>query len=212
MSLAVVLLCRLACAQGTLLSDFQVWNEIDVSARLGSHSDLSWVNQGRFSTQYPNPQTYLTGVDWKIAMGRGFEFTPSYYHLAAESVTGSSAHFQLPMLSVSARGRWKRTTFADRNRFLGALRKNDNFWIYVNRPRIDREIGCGRWGSSAFVWDELFYFSPFHAWTRNRAAAGLRKEFSDYVAADVYFLRQDDSRVQPRAIVGIGTNLEWRIR
>ncbi len=65
---------------------------------------------------------------------------------------------------------------------------------------------------SAFVWDEIFYFSLFRSWTRNRFAAGVHKQLNENWATDVYYLRQDDSHVQPCAINGLGLTLELRIR
>jgi hypothetical protein len=199
-------------AQKAELSDFQSWDEVDVSARLSRNLDLSWVSQGRLSTGYPNPATYLTGADLKVGLGHYFEMTPSYYYLGVNSVTGHSGHFHVPMLSVTARSAWKGFTVADRNRFLGAIRDGSNFWVYMNGPRVDKPIGDRLWGTSMFVWDEVFYFSLFHEWNRNRFASGLRKQLNDNWAADVYYLRQDDSRIQPRNIDAVGVTVEIRIR
>lgn len=76
---------------------------------------------------------------------------------------------------------------------MGAIGGSDNFWLYVNRPRVDYRLGPPSWGSSLFSWDEAFYFSLFHGWTRSRFAIGTRKAFNHRWAADVYYLRQDDS-------------------
>lgn len=201
-----------AAAQSGILSDFQSWNEVDVSARLAKSVDTSWVSQGRLSTEYPNPETYLSGIDLKLAIGRYLEITPSYYYLGATGLTGRSGHFQVPMLTATARNTWNRWTVADRNRFLGAIGEGNDFWIYVNRPRVDYSLPLARWRTSAFVWDEVVYISLFHEWSRNRFASGLRKSFNEYWATDVYYLRQDDSRIQPRRINGLGVTLEIRIR
>src|SRR5579864_4522480 len=193
-----------AGAQNAILSDFQSWDEVDVSARLSKNVDTSWVSQGRLSTEYPNPETYLSGIDLKLGIGRHLEITPSYYYLGAIGLTGRSGHFQVPMLTATVRNTWSRWTIADRNRFLGAIGGGNDFWIYVNRPRVDWRVGASSMGTTLFLWDEAFYFSLFHGWTRNRFAAGARKEFGKRWAADAYYLRQDDSRIQPRDLNGLG--------
>ena len=201
-----------AGAQNAILSDFQSWDEVDVSARLSKNVDTSWVSQGRLSTEYPNPETYLSGIDLKLGIGRHLEIAPSYYYLGAIGLTGRSGHFQVPMLTATVRNTWNGWTVADRNRFLGAIGGGNDFWIYVNRPRVDYSLPAPRLRTSAFVWDEFVYVSLFHEWSRNRFASGLRKSFNEYWATDVYYLRQDDSRIQPRRIDGLGVTLEIRIR
>ena len=193
------------------LSDFQSWNEVDVSARVAQHLDAQWVSQGRFSTGYPNPATYLSGVDLKIGVGSHLEVTPSYYYLAFESTSGSKGHFQVPMLAATVRIEHEGWKFSERNRFMGAIGGGREFWIYVNRPRVDWEASR-KWSASLFAWDEVFYFSLLNKWNRNRFAAGARKAFGERWAADAYYLRQDDSVLQPRRINGLGLTLEVRIR
>lgn len=69
---------QVAGKPSTLLSDFQGWDELDISAKLVKDADVSWVSQGRFSTQFPNPATYLSGVDLNLSVGRRLVLTPSY--------------------------------------------------------------------------------------------------------------------------------------
>lgn len=211
---AVLLMTTTAISHGQSgeIADFQSWDELDVSARLARDVDLCWVSQGRFSAEFSNPATYLSGVDVKVAAGRFLEITPSYYFLRFISASDRRGHFQVPMLTATARRNWERWVVADRNRFLGAIGTGNDFWIYLNRPRVDYRIGPATKGASLFVWDEIFYFSSFHAWTRNRFAAGARKIFGERWAADAYYLRQDDRRGQPRDINGLGLTFEVRIR
>ena len=201
-----------AHAQSEILSDFQSWDELEVSARLSSNVDFSWVSQGRFSAGYSNPATYLTGGDLKVGAGRYLEITPSYYYLGFITVTDRRGQFQVPMLAGTVRDTWRRWTVGDRNRFMGAIGGGSDFWIYVNRPRIDCSVGSSRLGTSLFAWDEMFYVSLFHQWTRNRFASGIKKSLNERWAAEVYYLRQDDSKFQPRRINGLGITLEVRLR
>ncbi len=194
------------------LSDFQSWDELDISARVTDNVDVSWISQGRFSADYANPATALTGAEVAVALGSHVVVAPSYYYLAFKTTSGKSGHFEVPLFAATLRlahGRW---TLSDRSRFLGAIGGGNNSWLYLNRPRFDYQIGPRRWGASAFVWDEVFYFSLFDGWTRNRAAAGMKKVFNRHWATDLYYLRQDDSKTQPRVINGIGFTVEVRVR
>lgn len=199
-------------AQAVELPDFQNWDELDVSARISKAVDLSWVSQGRFSTAYSNPATYLTGADVKFWAGSHLEISPSYYYLAYINAADRRGDFQVPMLSATWRENWRRWTVADRNRLMGAIGGGNDFWIYLNRPRVDYMVGSSRSATWLFAWDEIFYFSVFHGWTRNRFASGIKKSINERWTADAYYLRQDDSRIQPRDINGVGVTLEIRIR
>jgi len=192
--------------------NFQSWDELDVSARLAENVDVSWISQGRFSTQVANPATYLSGAEATVGIGSHLLVAPSFYYLAYKTTTGHSGHFQVPMLGATLKIARERWTVSDRSRFLGAIGGGNNFWLYLNRPRVDYTLGSSRWGTSAFVWDEVFYFSIFHRWTRNRSAAGVRKAIHKNWFADLYYWRQDDSKLQPRVMNGVGATLELRIR
>lgn len=194
------------------LADFQSWDELDVSARLAKSVDVSWISEGRFSAQFANPTTDFSGAEATVGIGSHLLVAPSYYYLAYRTTTGESGHFHIPMLAATLKVARERWTLSDRSRFLGAIGGGNDFWLYLNRPRVDYSVGAPRWGTSAFLWDEVFYFSVFHGWTRNRAAAGVRKAVNKNWAVDLYYLRQDDSKAQPRVINGVGATLELRIR
>jgi hypothetical protein len=106
-------------------------------------------------------------------------------------------------------GKW---TLSDRNRFMGAIGDGDNLWLYLNRPKIDYRLGPRVPHTSVFLWDEVFYFSVFHDWTRNRLGVGAHTSLNERWEAQLYYLRQDDLQVQPRKVNGLGLTLELRIR
>lgn len=193
-------------------ADFQSWNELEVSANFRPDFDVRWISQVRLSTHYPNPTAYRTGIEASFDLGRHFVVAPSYHYIGLENTAGRSGHFHVPMVSATVKQSWGRWSVSDRSRFLGALGGPTSFWIYLNRPRVDYRLGGQRQGLSVFAWDEIFYFSLFHDWSRNRIGSGVRKAIGERWAADIYYLRQDDGRLQPKQINGLGVTLELRLR
>jgi len=98
---AIISLSASGQSAATRLSDFQSWDELDVSARLAMNMDVSWISQGRFSTQFANPATYLSGAEATVGVGSHLLVAASFYYLAYKRTTGHSRHFQVPMLAAT---------------------------------------------------------------------------------------------------------------
>jgi hypothetical protein len=78
---------------------------------------------------------------------------------------------------------------------------------YRNRLWVERDIKRGWLALTPYVYDEVFFDSRYHAWTKNRLVFGLQVPAGVHLVVEPYFQNEINSRSTPRRTVAIGLTL-----
>jgi hypothetical protein len=162
----------------------------------------------------PNPVVSGFESDWRIEILKNLAITPSFEYFLFRSSSGQLEHGEAPIFELTPSWTHRRISLSDRNRLCGRFGTDEigPSWDYRDRARLDYRAGPSRWNASALTWDEVFYYSKYSSWTRNRVAAGARKAIGERIAGNLYFQWEDNQIGIPAHIATIAMLLEVRIR
>jgi hypothetical protein len=166
--------------------DFQVWNEIDLTAAWRK-IDFLIPSLVRDDTHLANPQLWATGITAEIPLKWGISLTGGY--LFADLTQRSDA-VHLPLIAVSETRRIAGFTVSDRNRFEKLVGYPGSPVRYRNRILLDRAFGPGkRW--HLFTADEAFFNLSTLEWNQNRFQAGGGARLNRRLGLDIYYLQKN---------------------
>ena len=96
---------------------------------------------------------------------------------------------------------------------------NPDFRVYRNRLQIDHSAEIGSLKFKPFIADEVWYSTqptsarPSHRydWFRNRISAGIMRELTSHLHAELFYLIQSDGLSRPGNIHAVGTLFRYTL-
>jgi hypothetical protein len=201
MRTATVLFVLLFVATLAGAQDFQLWDEVDLTASWRS-VDFLVPLLARTDTRLPNPQLAATGITADFRLPWGLTLTGGYLFADLPQL---SDKVHLPLIALSKSVRAGRFTVSDRNRFEELIGYPTSPVRYRNRLMVDLPFGVHD-GWHLFVDDEIFFNLSNSSWNQNRFQAGGGARLNRRLFLDVYYLQRNPSGNTPTTRV-LGTTL-----
>lgn len=187
--------------------DTQVWTDAEASHALRENVHLILNGGLRWSDDAGHVLYRRVGGGLAYTWHNYLTLSPYYNFYSTDSTPVNTSRENRIALAVTVGiplGRWR---VSDRNTIERRFLATADTTRYRNRVQIERGIKLAGFPLRVFIWDEVFYDSAAHAWTRNRTAVGAGKEISRYLSIDLYYLRQNDSHTSPGDLNAIGMTL-----
>jgi uncharacterized protein DUF2490 len=186
--------------------DTQFWNETQIIFPMRDRVDLMLFGVLRMGRDLARPVDERGGVGVAVKTNKFLTVIPTWLYIAQQPTAMSKNVEHRLVLNATFKFPLGKFAFTDRNLIERRLRNGrDDFTMYRNRLQIDHPVSIGSFKFRVFVADEVWYDSLQNAWTRNRATAGIIKQFSTRFTAEFFYLRQNDGRARPGDAHVIGT-------
>ena len=186
--------------------DTQFWNETQIiipDARARRPDVFGVLRVGRDLAR-PVDERGGAGVAFKTK--GSLRYIPTWLYVAQQPTATSKNIEHRLVFNATFKFALGKFAFTDRNLIERRLRNGrDDFTMYRNRLQIDHPASMGSFKFRVFVADEAWYDSLRNAWIRNRASAGIIKQFSRAFTAEFFYLRQNDGLARPGDAHVIGT-------
>jgi hypothetical protein len=188
--------------------DLQFWNETQVIMPTNERIDLMLFGVLRMGRDLARPVDERGGAGVAFKTNKFLTIIPTWLYVAQQPTATSKNIEHRLVFNATFKFPLGKFAFTDRNLIERRLRNGrGDFTMYRNRLQIDHPASLGSFKFRVFVADEVWYDSLQNAWTRNRASAGIIKQFSERFTAEFFYLRQNDGRARPGDAHVIGTLL-----
>jgi len=186
--------------------DTQFWHETQIIFPMRDRVDLMLFGVLRMGRDLARPVDERGGAGVAFKTNKILTIIPTWLYVAQQpTATRKNIEHRL-IFNATFKFPLGKFAFTDRNLVERRLRNGrDDFTMYRNRLQIDHPARIGSFKFRVFVADEVWYDSLQNLWVRNRASAGVIKQFSRRFAAEFFYLRQNDGRARPGDAHVIGT-------
>lgn len=197
-------------------NDIQFWNETTVSFPL-KVKNLSGFVAGNLrlgqNVKHFVDERIGFGVEYKFA--KYFSFSPSYLYRAGQPTKNRKEYEHRLRFDLNIEKKWKHFSLKDRNRIEHRIRHSkDDTTRYRNKLQLKVPIKNkdGKEIFTPFIADEPYYDSRADSWFRNEFSVGVSKGLTKTIAAEVYYMLQNNKNVTTLKTVNIiGLNLKFKI-
>jgi hypothetical protein len=196
-------------------TDFQIWNDIAFNVPLDKQKlwtlqliGVSRIgNHVRTSTDERIGANILRKINKYATVGGGYLYrisNPSFNQQRYESRYSGIATFTIPF--------GKKTTLINRNQVQHqSLYSRPDATIFRTRFWLTREIEISKKTISPFVSYENFWDLHSGSWLRNRIHLGATRKLNKRLAADFYYLRQNEGGGGTRRGTLNAIGAGWRV-
>lgn len=189
--------------------DTQFWNETQIIIPMRDRVDLIFYGVLRMGRDLARPVDERGGAGVAFKTGEYLTINPFRLYVAQQPTSASKNIEHRLVLNATFKFPLGKFALSDRNMIERRVRNGrEDFTMYRNRLQIDHPASLGSFRFRVFVADEVFYDSLQNAWIRNRASAGIIKQFSKRFTAAFFYLRQNGGRARPGDLHVIGAFFE----
>lgn len=201
-------------------SDVQFWNETQVVFPLSKKQDsagkeverLSFFLIGnlRFGRNNRRFNDERIGFGFTYRFNKHVTFTPSYNYIAQQPPGNRHLFESRVRLAVGVENRWKHVALDDRNLIEYRFRNSSADGArYRNRLKLAFPVRSeGKELFAPFVADEMFYDLRAKTFSRNEFSLGIGHKFNHHLAADFFYLWQENRSGNPKRVHAFGVNLK----
>lgn len=206
---AIIVFSPLASTGQTDDSDFQSWNDLQVTvpvtkkldiytaATIQFHSNLSKLDNTRFS------------IGATVKPAKGFSITPFVTFLSDRNSRNNFRYEYRYVLRGVYKHDFEQFSISHRSQIEYRYRPGANTWRYRPSVTVEKKLPKSFVpGLKIFVTEEPFYDSASGRFSRNRISAGVNKSLNKKVSLDLYYLYQGDNNSSPGSVNVLGTGLK----
>lgn len=204
-------------------TDYQFWNETQVSVPLVKTEDASgettdkltlFVNGNlRFGRNVRGLMDKRIGFGFEYQLNKYISFTPSYLYIAQQSASNTKQYESRLRLAVNVGNSWKKFSVHNRNLVEYRFRNNKSDSVrYRNRLKFLFPVKKDKKEIFApFAANEVFYDFQAGTFSRNELSVGLSRKLSSNMAADFFYLLQNNKSGSPKRLNVFGVNIKIKI-
>lgn len=218
----------LAAQQGRVKKFDEFWPETDLFVKLNDSSRLFllWAGTRTQEGGYTDGQAgahidfFLPPFLFKDRVSKHPDVAKNKFltlrlgYLFGTTPTDSANPFteHTPTVELNSRFFVKKLTLTNRNRFDLRFIDGDFTPRYRNRIKLERTFPAGKVNVTPYGHAEAFYDWRYNAFHRFRYAVGGEVEITRWFVLESYYLRQVDSRSNPRAENVAGLAVQFYVR